>query len=209
MQHRPRSDGPATDLATRSSGPAAVRIRAMRPHEAARVAELTLAGYDAYGRMQGDYRRYLADPARRSTGGELLVAELDGAVVGTVTFVRPGDAEWEGRREPDGDSGFRVLAVSPEAEGRGVGRALVLACLERARELGSRRMVIVSMAWMDRAHRLYLGLGFRRRPDLDVRFPGGDGVVFDLDLRPDAGEHFAPPGPVPDEPPWYEDAWRG
>jgi poly-gamma-glutamate capsule biosynthesis protein CapA/YwtB (metallophosphatase superfamily) len=38
------------------------------------------------------------------------------------------------------------------------------------------RLVIISMHWMTRAHRLYeRRYGFVRRPDLDVRFPSGVG----------------------------------
>lgn len=186
-----------------------VRVRPMRPEESARVAALTLAAYDRYGRISGPYREQLADPAGRAAGSTaLLVAELDAEVVGTVTDLRPGDAQWEGRPVPEGDCGFRVLAVDPRAEARGVGRALVSACLDRARAEGRHRAVITSMAWMTRAHRLYRQLGFVRRPDLDVRFPGGEGWVFTCDLTADAPAHFPPPGPVPDQPPWFEDVWQ-
>lgn len=188
----------------------APHVRPMRTGEAAEVGALTVASYDAYGSMEGGYREYLADPLRRIQGcTALLVAELDGRIVGTVTFVLPGDPEWEGRAVPDGDCGFRVLAVAPGVEGRGVGRRLVEACLDRSRDRGCRRAIITSMSWMSRAHRLYEGLGFVRRPDLDVRFPGGHGVVLTCDLTPDAAGHFPPPGPVPAEIPWFEDAWAG
>ncbi|MEX2550598.1 MAG: GNAT family N-acetyltransferase [Nitriliruptoraceae bacterium] len=181
----------------------------MRPEESARIGEITLTSYDAYGTIDGPYRDYLADPTQRLDGcTALLVAELDGHVVGTVTFVLPGDAGWEDRAAPQGDAGFRVLAVDPAAEGHGVGRRLVVACIERARALSKRRLVIVTMAWMHRAHRLYEGLGFVHRPDLDVRFPSGVGHVLTLDLTPDAPRHFPPPGPVPDEVPWFEDVWE-
>jgi GNAT superfamily N-acetyltransferase/SAM-dependent methyltransferase len=192
----------------RSRGPEPVRVRAMRASEADEVGRITLAAYDAYGRMRGPYRDYLADPRHRLVGSSgLLVAELDDRVVGTITYVVPGDREWEGRREPEGDAGFRVLAVDPTVEGRGVARALVRACLERAREEGRHRLVITSMAWMDRAHRLYEQLGFTPRPDLAVRFPNGDGVAFTFDLTDEAPHRFPPPGPVPDELPWYADVW--
>ena len=191
-----------------SPGRAAVRIRQVRREELPLVGRLTLASYDAYGRIEGPYREQLAVPDRRLEGSSgLLVAELDHAVVGTVTYVRPGDREWEGRPTPEGDAGFRVLAVAPGTEGRGVGRALVGACIQRAREDGAHRMVITSMSWMGRAHALYLGLGFVRRPDLDVRFPGGDGYIFALDLTGEAETRFGPAGPVPASPPWFEDVW--
>jgi GNAT superfamily N-acetyltransferase len=185
-----------------------VLVRPMRPDEADRVGRITLDAYDAYGTMQGSYREYLGDPRRRIDGSTaVLVAEVDGLVVGTVTYVVPEDDEWEGRPEPEGDCAFRVLAVDPAHEGRGVAQALVRACLDRARDDGHHRMVITSMAWMVRAHRLYERLGFEPRPDLAVRFPNGDGVAFTLDLTEEASERFPPPGSVPDELPWYEDVW--
>jgi GNAT superfamily N-acetyltransferase len=200
---------PRPDAVRPRPHPRDVTVRTMRPEEADRVGSITLASYDAYGSMRGEYRRYLADPMRRREGSsDLLVAEVAGQVVGTVTYVLPGDDQWEGRAVFDGDCAFRVLAVAPEAEGLGVGRRLVVTCLERSRALGCARMVITSMAWMDRAHALYRSLGFGRRPDLDVRFPGGDGFVFTHDLRPDAADRFPPPGPVPDELPWFEDVWE-
>lgn len=185
-----------------------VLVREMGADDVERVGELTLESYDRYGQIEGPYRDFLADPRRRvGRSTAVLVAELEGEVVGTVTFVLPHDEEWEGRAVPEGDAAFRVLAVDAGAEGRGVGRRLVEDCVDRARRHGCRRLVISSMAWMTRAHQLYRSLGFERRPDLDVRFPGGLGVVFTLDLVDDAAEHFPPPGPIPAEPPWFEDVW--
>lgn len=186
-----------------------VHLRSLRTRDAEAVGRLTLDAYDAYGRLTGPYRHRIADPlARREGCTDLLVAEIDVEVVGTVTFVLPTDDEWEGRPQRVGDAGMRMLAVSPEAEGRGVGRALVTACIERARVLGCRRLVVTSMAWMTRAHHLYERLGFVHRPDLDVRFPSGLGRCLTLDLTDDAAAHFPPPGPVPDEPPDALEIWH-
>jgi GNAT superfamily N-acetyltransferase len=186
----------------------AVRVRPMRDDEADHVGELTLAAYDAYGRLTGSYRETLGDPRSRGGCTALLVAEHDGEVVGSVTFILPGDEQWEARPRPAGDAGFRMLAVDPRREGHGAGRALVEACIERARRHGARRLVVTSMHWMTRAHRLYERLGFVRRHDLDVRFPSGVGWTLIRDLAPDADDHFPPPGPWPTSPPWYEDVWR-
>lgn len=193
-----------------SSAPRAttMTIREFRQEDADAVGRLTLGAYDRYGTISGPYRDYLGDPARRvDHSTALLVAELDGEVVGTVTFVLPGDTAWEGPREPVADAGFRVLAVSPHVEGAGVGRALVERCIELARDAGCHRLMIVSMTWMTRAHQLYRALGFEHRPDLDLRFPGGDGVMFQRDLTDEAGTRFPPPGPIPEELPWFEDVW--
>ncbi|GGI08342.1 GNAT family N-acetyltransferase [Egicoccus halophilus] len=191
-----------------SRGPAEVRIRGMRLAEAERVGSLTIEAYDRFGTIEGPYRTFLADPRLRlDTSSALLVAEVDGEVVGTVTYVVPGDGEWEGPEPAPGDCGFRVLAVDPDVQGRGVGPRLVAACRERAGEQGRHRLFISSMSWMTRAHRMYERAGFVRRPDLDVMFPGGLGVIFTLDLTDEAEERFPAPGPVPPEPPWYADAW--
>lgn len=203
-----RGTGADVQTGTAARGGGDVRVRPMRPDDAAEVGRLTLASYDAYGFIGGTYREELGDPVQRLGGAAaVLVAELAGRVVGTVTYVLPGDDQWEGRPIPEGDCGFRVLAVDPSAEGSGIGRHLVEHCLERARADGRHRLVITTMEWMTRAHALYDRLGFVRRPDLDIRFPSGVGFVFTRDLTPDAPARFPAPGPVPAEPPWYEDAW--
>lgn len=191
-----------------------MRIRPIRSDDHEAVGALTLRAYDASGGwIGGEYRTALADPSQRVSGAtEVLVAELDGddlrvRIAGTVTFVLPGDPEWHDRPDPSGDCGFRILAVDPDVQGRGVGDALVRACLDRGQARGCQRMTIVSMAWMTRAHGLYRRHGFVRRPDLDVRFPPGIGYGFTRDLRPDAAARFTPPGPVPEQVPWFEDAW--
>lgn len=191
-----------------SRGPAPIRVRGMRLAEAGQVGQLTLAAYDRFGEIGGDYRAWLADPLLRlDSVTALLVAVVDDDVVGTVTYVEPGDGEWEGPEPPHGDCGFRVLAVDPSTQGRGVGPRLVDACRQRAGEAGSHRLFISSMAWMTRAHRMYERAGFVRRPDLDVMFPGGPGVIFTLDLTDEAAGRFPPVGPVPDAPPWYAEVW--
>ena len=74
--------------------------------------------------------------------------------------------------------------MAPSARGRGVGRALVTACLDRARALGLTEAVLCSLPDMTPAHRLYESFGFMRRPDLD--WSPFDGVTlwgFSLDIR--------------------------
>jgi ribosomal protein S18 acetylase RimI-like enzyme len=87
-------------------------------------------------------------------GHAVLVAELDDVVVGFVTL-SPG-AHWAG----DPDASIGELVVSAEAEGRGVGRALVEAALERARDNGCTRVSVSTGAANERARSLYRRLGF-------------------------------------------------
>lgn len=186
-----------------------ITIRPMQPDEAPAVGAMTVAAYDASGQaITGPYREWLADPMRRvPRASQVLVAVDDatGQLLGTVTFVQAGDEEFE-HPVDEGDAGFRILAVAPEAQGRGVGDRLIDACVTRAREAGAHRIVITSMSWMARAHGMYLRRGFVRRPDLDVSFPAGVGWIFSLDLSEEADARFGAPGP-PREPLWFEQAW--
>ncbi|WP_201778018.1 GNAT family N-acetyltransferase [Jiangella alkaliphila] len=60
-----------------------------------------------------------------------------------------------------------MLAVDPATRGRGVGAALVQACLDLARQHGDATLVLSSLPTMHTAHRLYERLGFVRTPERD------------------------------------------
>ncbi len=93
------------------------------------------------------------------------MAVEDGVLVGTVTDPPPGSRYREIGGDDEGE--FRMLAVAPSAQGRGVGQALVEFLLDRYRERGYRGVVISTLAEMTAAHRVYERLGFRRAPELD------------------------------------------
>lgn len=162
-----------------------MRIRDARPEDHGRIAELTLAAYRALpGQVSQRYEEIIADVADRAEGGgTLLVAEDDdGRVVGSVTLVLEDGPYFEHEWGRDGDAGFRMLAVDPAHAGEGVGRALLDACLERARAAGRRRVVITTMPWMETARTLYERRGFVRREDLDRDYSIGRGMAYVLPL---------------------------
>jgi GNAT superfamily N-acetyltransferase len=162
-----------------------VEIREATPADYDAVARLTVAAYRALSTWVGDeYAGELADVVgRAASGATILVAEDgDGRVVGAVTLVLPPSPFFEWAHGIDGDCGFRMLAVDPTAQGRGVGPALVDECLRRSRAAGRRRMLIGSTPWMTTAHRIYQRVGFVRRPDLDQQWGDITGWAFVLDL---------------------------
>lgn len=132
------------------------------------IARLTVDAYRSDGQLAQEtgYERVLADVPSRAAAGEVLVAaDPAGSVVGAVLFVLPGSryAELSG----PGEAEFRMLAVDPAAQSRGVGEALVRACVERARELGATSVVIATRDFSHRAQRLYARTGFVRLPGRD------------------------------------------
>lgn len=84
-----------------------------------------------------------------------LVAEEDGVVVGHIAFSRAMIGEAAGDW-----LGVGPVAVRPDRQGRGIGRALVETGLERARALGAAGCVLVG----DPA--FYGRFGLRARPGL-------------------------------------------
>ena len=52
-----------------------------------------------------------------------------------MTYVSDPESEWAEWNEP-GEAQIRLLAVDTAVQGRGIGEALVTACIERAREQG-------------------------------------------------------------------------
>jgi GNAT superfamily N-acetyltransferase len=146
-----------------------LEIRKVRPSEYDVLGRLTVAAYQALeGGDLGSYAEELADVAARAAAAEVLVAVDDGALLGGVTFVAgPQNPYAEDLR--DGEVGIRMLAVDPAAQSRGVGRALSVACVERARSVAAQRVALHSTPWMLTAHRLYESIGFVRTPERDLR----------------------------------------
>jgi len=146
-----------------------VVVRPAREDEWEGAGAITVAAYRADEHIDshtGGYADALMNAAARARAAELLVAvDVEDNLLGTVTVVRPGTPFAEVSRE--GELEFRMLAVSPEARGRGVGEALVRAVIARAREVGVRRLVMSSSEHMVTAHRLYQRLGFQRFPERD------------------------------------------
>ncbi|MEU6866749.1 GNAT family N-acetyltransferase [Streptomyces sp. NPDC046876] len=147
-----------------------IDIRAAEPAEYGRLGEITGQAYTGDGLLDQNeddtYLNVLRDVAGRVGVGEVLVAVQDGQVLGGVTFAAPGSplADVAGPHEAE----FRMLAVAPEARGKGVGEALVRACIERARALeGVTAIVLSTQPAMRGAQRIYSRLGFVRTPELD------------------------------------------
>jgi predicted N-acetyltransferase YhbS len=144
-----------------------MEIRAARPEEYGVVGELTAAAYVTGGHLDARHRYVdqLRDAARRAAEALLLVAVEDDRVLGTVTYCPHGSPWRELGRDDEGE--FRTLAVAPEAQGRGVGAALVRACLQRSRADGDRGVVLCSLPDQVTAHRIYARAGFIRDHDRD------------------------------------------
>src|SRR3954447_11028283 len=165
-----------------------MKVRPVADGEYERAGEVTAAAYKALPgeHMSGGYEEQLRAVERRSKEAVVLVAEVDGAIVGAVTYVNDPTSPWgasEGMQA--GEGLIRMLAVDPAAQGSGAGGALVNACIERARADGKHAMVLHTTPWMTTAHRLYERRGFQRRPERDFTpVPVVPLLAYGLDLDP-------------------------
>ncbi|TGE23126.1 bifunctional helix-turn-helix transcriptional regulator/GNAT family N-acetyltransferase [Hymenobacter metallicola] len=85
-------------------------------------------------------------------GGHILLAQHQGRIVGTCALIKMPDATFE----------LAKMAVSPAAQGLGIGQRLGEAAVARARELGARRLYLESNTKLGPALNLYHKLGFRK-----------------------------------------------
>ena len=143
-------------------------IRAVQQSDYETVGALTLRAYQGLAGFTntGGYEDELTDVASRVRDAEVFVALLDDEIVGGITFVADSTSvlsEWD-----DADAaGIRMLAIVPDHQGKGLGRALTAFTIDRARGLGKTRLLLHSTDFMHSAHRLYESMGFVRAPEID------------------------------------------
>lgn len=121
-----------------------------------------------------------------SDGANSDGAATDG-VLGTITLELFGPESELARDETEAD--VRAFAVAPRAQGRGVGRELLRAVIERAEKHGVRRLRLCTQPAMLGARHLYETTGFTRTPDLDWSpVPGLLLRAYELALPLDQGK---------------------
>jgi ribosomal protein S18 acetylase RimI-like enzyme len=166
-------------------------VRPVRADEHALVGDLTAEAYLADDLVRDEYAEVIRDVRARAAVATVLVAELDGAPVGSVTFAAGGTPYAE-RSAPD-EAEIRMLGISRQGRGRGAGTALTEECVRRALEAGASAVRLSTQPEMTAAHRIYERLGFRRTPDRDWSpAPGVDLLTYVLPLA--FCEHCGEPG---------------
>lgn len=113
--------------------------------------------YDITAQIEDDIA-YLTDP---DTDGRVFTAHHDDDMVGCVVL------RW---RDPD-VAEVKRLYVRPDARGQGLGRALMDALIESAREMGCRRLLLHTGTFNDGALALYRDLGFRETAAFEAEPP--------------------------------------
>lgn len=112
-------------------------------------------------------RESLSRAAALSGVGELLLALEGGELLGVVVYVPPGNSD--GITIPAEWASMRMLAVLPQSRGRGIGKALTQACIERARRDRAPAIGLTTGAMMRIALPMYERMGFHKESELGRR----------------------------------------
>lgn len=115
----------------------------------------------------GQQRERLEDPLPESyikafreiendPNNELIVAELNGEVVGTLQLIFTPSLSYQGGKRCTLES----VRVDEQFRGQGIGREMMLWAIERARKEGCISMQLTTHGERKDAHRFYENLGF-------------------------------------------------
>jgi len=97
------------------------------------------------------FREIESDP-----NNELMVAELDGGIVGTFQLTYTPSLSFQGGKRCTIES----VRVDTRLRGHGIGQAMMLWAIERAKEKGCVSMQLTTHSERTNAHRFYEKLGF-------------------------------------------------
>ena len=129
-------------------------VRDYTPDDAAAFRDLNLAWVEAFFTVEDEDRAQLEDPDTHilDKGGAILMAEYQGEAVGTVGLV-PGHG--------DGVLELIKMSARSDIQGKGIGRALMDAAIEKARDMGASQIWLETNTKLEAALALYRKSGFR------------------------------------------------
>lgn len=142
------------------------QLRDFYPTDTVAVNDLAVAAFEQFSNSYEDWPNFkskISAMSSLSEAGEIVVALSGQSIVGAVAYIGPHKPksaffpiEW---------AIMRMLVVSPNARGRGIGRALAEECIQRARRDHAQVVGLHTSAIMSVALPLYLRMGFRFERD--------------------------------------------
>lgn len=122
-----------------------------------------------------ELKKAILSEADMEAGVDLIVAEYNGEVIGSVALFPAKIDAYDGKMEEVEYPEIRMLAVSPEARGKGAAKRLINECKTRAKAKGYQSIGLHTGEFMNEARNLYENLGFERVPEYDF-VPAEDGI---------------------------------
>ncbi|QAU35688.1 GNAT family N-acetyltransferase [Janthinobacterium sp. 17J80-10] len=157
-----------------------MQIRDFQPDDAEVVNALALSAFAQYKAQYIDWDVFSQNIQRMSllSGiGEIILAEEDDEICGAVAYIGPHrpKADFFDPRWPI----IRMLVVNPNNRGKGAGRSLTNACVERAKRDKSSVIALHTSPMMEVALNMYLRMGFAWAREA----PALHGVPYDVYIK--------------------------
>ena len=133
-----------------------IRITLYQPQHQPYFEKLNREWIEKYFWMEPIDFEVLQNPDKHiiETGGYIFMASYNNEIAGTVAlkFVKPRIYE------------FTKMAVDEKFQGKGVGKQLALAAIEKAKQLHATKIILYSNTILATAINLYRALGFTEVP---------------------------------------------
>jgi GNAT superfamily N-acetyltransferase len=134
---------------------------------------LNLEWLNKYNLLESHDQMVLDDP--RGTildrGGYIYLAKSGDEIIGTAGLAREHDGEYE----------LIKMFVSPDFRGKGISKLLIEKCVDKAKEIGAKKLMLYSNSQLQTAIKLYIQYGFHHVPVVDAPFVTAD-VKMELEL---------------------------
>lgn len=121
-------------------------------------------------------KKAISSDADSQSGVDLIVAEMNGNIVGSVALFPAKTDAYDGMVDELDHPEIRLLAVSAENRGKGIASGLIKECILRAKSKGYQAIGLHTGEFMTDAIKLYENLGFERLPQYDFE-PANDGII--------------------------------
>lgn len=116
------------------------------------IKTLNYEWLERYFRVEEGDKRSLSDPQKYiiDRGGHIFYARLDNEIVGTASLLKKSDTVYE----------LGKMAVTENARGYGIGAKLMEHCLDAARQIPAKTLILYSNTRLKPAIHLYRKYGF-------------------------------------------------
>ena len=158
-------------------------LRDFLPGDGAQVDALGVAAFEQYQARYSDWpalRARIATLSSLAEHGEIIVAEMNKRIVGSVAYLGPGKPkspfylpQW---------AVMRMLVVAPHAQGHGIGRMLAHECIRRAERDEAQVFALHTSDMMTVALPMYQRMGFAWHAEAPTTF-GVKYAVYTQELR--------------------------
>jgi putative acetyltransferase len=113
--------------------------------------------------------------------GQIFLAKIGEEVLGCVAMVNTGTPDRGAPEQGVTEFELAKMAVSPTAQGKGIGKKLCLAAIDYARQLGAKKIWLESNRILTPALTMYASVGFREVPSIPTPYARAD-IRMEMEL---------------------------